>query len=199
MKPDGNVAFKVTWVYGRKGPFTSACTEDGRRINIQLAKKTWCSQPENSCHRALIAGQPGPVGFDESSYPCNDVIAFRRWAFSAGYFHHGDRRGHPISLRFARLGKLGFLTSRNHEMSERDRIVLGCFRVSHVGANEHGEMWVESDPASRVRVLDPAQAPRYWDYHRQTSGPSWGTGLFRYLPDDEAERLLVAVQRAAAR
>ena len=30
MIADGNVAFKVTWVYGNHGPFSSPCTPPGR-------------------------------------------------------------------------------------------------------------------------------------------------------------------------
>lgn len=200
MRPDGNVAFKLTWVYGTQGPFTSACTDDGRRTNIKLAHHVWCSQPENKCFKALEAVEPGQVKVDDDSYPCNDVMAFRWWAFSSGWFHHGDRRGRPIPMRFVNPGKLAFLTSRRHDMTEEQRVVLGCFRVSEVCEDDAGGLWAHSEPGpDRIWVRDQERAPRYWEFHRQASGPSWGTGLFRYVPDSEAERLYAALHKAAGK
>jgi len=201
MKPDGNVAFKVTWVYGDKNrPFASACSPEGREINIRLLKKTWCSQPENRCRKAFDAGnRRPPVEATDSSIPCYDAMVFRWWAFASGWFHHGAKRGQPIPMKFVRPGKLAFLTSRNYEMAEADRIVIGCYRISDV-YDEDGSVWADSEPGpDRIRVTDLSRAPRYWDYHRQAGGPRWGTGLFRYLPDAEAELLVVAVQKAANR
>src|SRR5436190_6419814 len=109
MRPDGHVAFKVTWVYGRTGPFTSPCTAEGREANIAIERKVWCSQRQNSCCKAFAAGNTrGPV----SGSPCYDVDVFREWGFGGGVYHHGKRRGQPIPLRFAELGKLAFLTSK---------------------------------------------------------------------------------------
>jgi hypothetical protein len=34
-----NVAFKVTWVYGEDGPWTTPCTPEGRRISIRREGK----------------------------------------------------------------------------------------------------------------------------------------------------------------
>ncbi|HPW21243.1 MAG TPA: hypothetical protein PLE61_10580 [Vicinamibacterales bacterium] len=198
MKPDGNVAFKVTWVYGRRGPFSTACTPEGRRLNIEVDKRTWCSQRQNRCNKLWRAGNRGrPYPVSESDYPCLDVMALRSWSFSAGYYHHGKRKDEPIPMRGVKVGKLAFLTTRRHDMSEADRIVIGCFRVSAV-VDEDGHFRVEGQRTSeRLRVRDFARAPRYWDYHRQTGGPRWGTGLFRYLPDAEAQRLFLAVRNAA--
>jgi len=201
MAHDGNVAFKVTWVYGEKGrPFASACTSEGREINSRLLKKTWCTQPQNNCYKVLKTNnRRPPVEIDESDIPCYDAVVFRWWAFASGVFHHGAKRGQPIPMRFVRPGKLAFLTSRNHEMSERNRLVIGCFRISEV-CDEDGSVWAVSEPGpDRIRVTDLSRAPRYWDYHKQTGGPRWGTGLFRYLPDTEAQRLFLAVHKAAKR
>ena len=198
MQPDGNVAFKLTWVYGVRGPFTSSCTAEGRRLNIQVAKRVWCSQRKCLCFQVFKAGNTAPPVPIED-WPCNDSQALLDWRFSSGYFHHGKRKDQPIPMLGVRIGKLAFLTTRSFEMSERERIVMGCFRVSRV-SDEEEEFWVEAEPGDeRLRVKDLARAPRYWDYHKQTSGPRWGTGLFRYLPDSEAKRLYEAVSRAARR
>lgn len=197
MKHYGNVAFKVTWVYGSHGPFSSACTAEGRQINVN--KKTWCSQPENRCCEVVRKGNVGgPVKFDDSNYPCNDVMAFRWWSFSSGWFHHGRRKGHPIPMLRAQPGRLAFLTSRPVEVPESDRMVIGCYRIAAVEEDEAGGLWAESDPkAERLRVTDLQKAPRFWDFYKQDGEPRWDTGLFRYLPDSMAEQMLKAVRRAS--
>lgn len=195
MKPDGNVAFKVTWVYGKTGPFTSPCTAEGRETNIRTEQKVWCSQPENACYKAYAAGNTrGPVGGE----PCYDVSAFRRWRFSSGVYHSGRRRDQPIQLRFAESGKLAFLTSRRADAKESDRLVLGFFEIAHVrGRGAH--VWVVGKPG--VQVPNPAlhSAPRFWKFYRQSGGPRWGCGLFRYISDDQAARLKDAVMKAAGK
>lgn len=44
-----NVAFKLNWVYGADGPFTTPCTPEGWLINIIREGKVWCNQPECAC------------------------------------------------------------------------------------------------------------------------------------------------------
>jgi hypothetical protein len=141
----------------------------------------------------------GPLTFGESDYPCNDVMVFRWWAFSSGSFHHGPRKGHPIPMRHASPGKLAFLTSRRMDMPEAERRVIGCFRISEIEETD-GEFWALSDSASeRIRVTEMSRAPRFWDFYRQSGGPRWNTGLFRYLPDNKTTKLYAAVVRAAKR
>src|SRR6266436_3326732 len=65
---DGNVAFKVTWVYGKSGPFGSPCTSDGRKINIHLDKRPWCSQKECLCNELDRSGDLREVSAEE--HPC---------------------------------------------------------------------------------------------------------------------------------
>jgi hypothetical protein len=193
---DGNVAFKVTWVYGQEGPFTTPCTAEGRDTNIRLEKKVWCSQPECPCNEAWRRGnRAGPV----EPVPCYDADIFRRWRFGGGVYHHGPRKDTPIHMWFVKPGKLAFFTSRNIEMAERDRIVIGCFEIDEIVDQEGWGHMALSKPASRIRVADLSKAPRFWDYHKQRGGPRWGTGLFRYLPDTEAKRLRTALERVGVR
>jgi hypothetical protein len=135
-----------------------------------------------------------PLTFEHS--PCNDVRALRDWKFSAGWFHDGPKKGNPIPFKYGLPGKFAFLTTRSCEMPERDRLVIACYEISDL-RKEDGEIWAHSVHASRVRVRDLDAAPRFWRYHRQSGGPRWNTGLFRYLPDTEAKRLHDALLKAA--
>jgi len=192
---DGNVAFKVTWVYGQQGPFTTPCTAEGRETNIRL-KKVWCSQPECPCNEAWRKGnRAGPV----TPVPCYDANIFIEWQFGGGSFHHGPRKGQPIQIRFAKRGKLAFFTSRRVDMREQDRIVVGCFEIDDISAKQGWGHVATSKPGSRIEVVDLSKAPRFWDFHKQAGGPRWGTGLFRYLQDGEAKKLCEALERLGVR
>lgn len=194
---DGNVAFKVTWVYGPKGPFTGPCTAKGREINIVRERKVWCSDEGSKCAQILRAGNIGvlPTGH----LPCYDVAIFEDWSFGGGFFHNGERRGQPMSINHVRPGRSAFFTAKRYDMEERDRIVIGFFEIGEFdrNADPDGGVVVTSVPSSRVRLRDIERAPRFWDFHTQNGPPRWGTGLFRYLPDCEALRLRDAIKAAA--
>jgi hypothetical protein len=195
MKPDGNLAFKLTWVYGRRGPFTSACTPEGREVNIAKARRVWCSQKQNDCSKAYASGNSrGPV----TSLPCYETAAFREWRFGGGVYHNGARRGQPIPIAFARTGKLAFFTSRPFESSEPERIVLGYFEIAEIESSG-GPVWVSGPRGVRISNSSLKTAPRFWKFYEQMGLPHWGCGLFRYMSDEQATRLKHAVDRAAAR
>jgi hypothetical protein len=185
MKPDGNIAFKLNWVYGKDGPFTSPCTAAGRAINIGEAYKVWCSQSQNNCYRAYAAGnKAGPV----SGSPCYETDAFRNWSFSGGVYHNGPRRGTPIPIRFALPGKVAFFTSRRPDMKEHDRIVLAVFEIAEVEEDD-GQVWVSGKRGLRVPTSLLHHAPKFWEFYRQAAAPRWGCGL------KKAPRFHVAIPR----
>jgi len=187
----GNIAFKVTWVMGVDGPFTGPCIPEVRAFNVK--NRRWCSQRQCECCRAVLKNLSGPVR-DES--PCNDVAIFGNWEFSAGWYHKGTHKDQPIPLRHAEAGKLAFFTTRQPGQPEKNRIVIGCYRIASI-AEYDKEFWVTSEEAGRLRVNDLAKAPRFWHYYHLEDGPRWGSGLFRYLSDRTAERLYTSVERAA--
>jgi hypothetical protein len=195
----GNVAFKVTWVYGETGPFASPCTPTGRRINIQRRRVTWCRQPECPCRQLFDAGNTEPYDRDKEYWPCYDSAIFDKWSFGGGRFHGETRKGQKIPFKNFRLGKLAFFTTRRHDMEEEDRVVIGCYRIAKAITDPDFDMLVAAAGDFKLRVRDFDQAPRFWEFHRQKGEPHWGTGLFRYLPDEEASALLEAVQKVAVR
>ena len=104
----GNVAFKVTYVYGNKGAFTSPCTPQGREINIEKLQKVWCGQPQCECNKAFRAGNTRILS--STPAPCYDSVIFRDWAFAGGVWHNGPRKNQPIPLRQVIPGKYAFFT-----------------------------------------------------------------------------------------
>jgi hypothetical protein len=123
-------------------------------------------------------------------------MIFREWSFSGGTFHHGPKKDTPIKIRHAKPGKLAFFTTKRFGMPEEDRIVIGCFKISVIAPTPAGEPFVISDPGTRICVRNFGKAPRFWKFHKQSSGPRWGTGLFRYLPNSEAMELYDALKAA---
>jgi hypothetical protein len=195
---DGNVAFKVTWVYGKYGPFTAPCTPQGREINIRKMKRVWCSQPECPCFRLYERGNQESLPTDEM--PCYDSMIFEKWSFSGGVYHHGDKKGEPIPFKYFQPGKLAFFTSRNQDMIEAERIIIGCYEIAGAEFDTDFEGIVAApQKGTEIRINNFQYAPRFWDFHRQNGPPRWGTGLFRYLSDQEAKAMHQAIVEVAKR
>jgi len=82
-------------------------------------------------------------------------------------------------------------------MPERERIIIGCYEIAGIELDEQDGFMVLPREGSGLRVTDFQNAPRYWDFYSQKSGPRWNTGLFRYLPDRIARVMNEAVKKAA--
>jgi hypothetical protein len=199
-RPDGNIAFKVTWVYGKHGPFSSSCTPMGREINVVNDPRVWCSQPDCPCFKILHSksnkgdywkhySKTGP-----NKWPCYDAAVFTTWRFGAGIYHHGRNKNKPIPVRYWRVGKLAFLTSKESGQPESKRKIIGCFEIARVTQEPYWGNVIYAG-ALRLRVANFNKAPLYWAFHRQSGPPRWNTGLFRYIPDKEAQAMLAALRK----
>jgi len=193
-KPDGNLAFKVTWVYGQGGPFTTACTADGRDINIRRLKRVWCKEERCPCKQRGKGEPPVRLFLDK---PCYDANIFREWRFGGGTFHNGEKKDTPRKILSAKVGKIAFYTTRHKDMTEDERIVCGAFRIGEITEVRGETIVVASAEGPHLKVDNFSKAPRYWEFHKQPTGPAWRTGLFRYVPDSEVAELLAALQKVA--
>ena len=195
-----NVALKVTWVYGEQGPFTSPCTPEGRYRNIHDTKKTWCRQPDCPCLKLYDEDSDDQYYEHHDSWPCYDAAIFKRWRFTGGIYHTGYRKGEEIpAFKETAIGKLAFYTSRNIDMPEKDRIIIGCFRIDTMGWDDEFGSFCIGAGDMKLKVKNFKKAPRYWDHHMQNGPPAWGTGLFRYIPDREAKLMLTALEKVSTR
>ena len=157
--------------------------------------KVWCSQPQCPCHQLLDTDERLPEG----TVPCYDCRAPLDFRFASGVYQKGPHAGEPIPMKQTGVGKLAFLTSRRHDMSEEDRVIIACFRIDGVGPFQElkgNAVWANpgSPYALRVPPERLGEAPRFWEFHKTDKRPHWGTGLFRYIPDDEAEAMWLAVE-----
>jgi len=203
------VAFKVTWVEGKRGPWTSPCTPQAREDNI-LAGRVWCGDPDCECYQLFRKEDtrtiPGPDA------PCYDCAIFDEWSFCAGVYHHGPRRGEAIPMGSEAadrlVGKPAFFTSRKPREPEANRRVIGCYtvdaadwRTAAEGGLDAHEAW-STNAKTRWRVATrqiELDSPRFWDFHRQAGGPRWGSGLFRYIYDQEEAKAMADAVKALDR
>src|SRR5260370_1001057 len=125
------------------------------------------------------------------------------WMFGAGAYSIGDKRGECIPFRQAKRGKLAFFTSKTNQMREDQRIIIAAYEISDVRPSDRE--WWGGDVAialkrNRFRVRNLKFAPKFWKFYQNSSGPpGWGSGLFRYLSEEQAVKMYRAVKRASLR
>jgi hypothetical protein len=200
--PDGNLALKLTWIDATNGPFTSPCSPHGRKLNIVDSPRVWCSHADCPCYQ--IYSQHNNAGdywqyfnkrnFDD--WPCYETMVFLRWQFGTGIYHNGSNQDQPIPIKHWKRGKLAFLTSREPGKPESERRIIGCFSMDRMTTDQTWGNVIHAGSV-RLKVTNFRNAPLYWRYRRQNSGPRWNTGLFRYIPDTEARYMLNAIRAAA--
>lgn len=186
-RPHG-LAFKVTYndggACGGLIGYRGVCSKPIIVRNVEVDRRTWCSDPKNECRQYCDGGRVGrrpKVGVCYES----ELLSRKPFRFWTGTYHTGQRVGEPIPIDAERLAKgdLVLLTTRAPERPEQDRIIFGCYRVGNVGVDERGN-FVESDGTMDLVLPDDiARQCRYWEYQRRNRDGSthWGAGLFRYL------------------
>jgi len=195
---DGNVAFKCTYNDGgSKGfvGFEGTCSLDNIKRNVKGEhRRRWCSSPSCLCRQFWDNGFRGR----RPQYPCYESEIIEHWRFGPGVYHSEDRDGDPIPMKHAQVGKVALLTTRHPECdTEVERIVFGVYRIDRISEDEDGVIWVEGSADTAIRLSENAAfALPYWTFKRRRKGTSvaWGTGLFRYLSDQEVTNFLHALR-----
>jgi hypothetical protein len=118
-----------------------------------------------------------------------DSELFRKWQFSGGEWHNGPRKGNPIPVSDAAIGKIVILTTRKPNESESERKIIGLYEIGEI--DKEGYLRAHEDFRIRLRVSESKQLS-FWRYYRNDKGgtPFWGSLLFRYLNDSQVHRIL---------
>lgn len=192
-----HIAFKCNWNDGTQRNddefpgWSGICSSPLMKLNVSgPTRRTWCSDPRCQCSKAILRGKALPQA---DAVPCYESALFRPdyVAFSAG-----GRQIHGTGA-----GQIAFLTSRHPSWTEDRRVVIGAFRVKEVG--EHptfpGQDAVVGVRSSVVRLKE-SQFLDYWALVELPEGgkPAWDSGLFRYLDDDEAAKIVSAMDAVDA-
>ena len=192
-----HLAFKCTYCDGGQGKrvgFAGTCSDETIRRNVREGR-VWC--------RVGPCGEYCKNGFsgERPQGPCYESILFKEWWFCGGIFHSGPRAGQPMPIQHVEEGDIAIFTSRfPDEPREEQRRIVGLFLVGQVLEDQEGATYVEADSRLRIRLpMASARKLYFWDYYRNASGgPKWGSGLFRYLRNDQVARLLADAQMVLA-
>lgn len=199
---DCNLAIKCTYCDGGATKasigFNGPCSDMMIIDNIEKKHHVWCSQQDCPCNEYL-KGQIGRKELDElcsgEGFVCYESQMLRDWKVMGGTHHTGDRAGYTIPFKRTRPNTLVALTTRNPEDKETDRFIFGAFLV--YSADEGDEFnWgsAEAHPKYRIELTrNEAAKMKYWKYHHNSTdpgNPKWGSGLHRYLSDQESAQIL---------
>lgn len=208
-----NIAIKSNFCDGGSNKyhigFLGACSDKLIRYNSEVARHSWCTDPDSPCQQYLT-GEIDRWELDEmckdGGHVCYESQMLREWAAFAGYVLTGEKRDEPKKIRNVQVNSLAILTTREPYANEEDRIIFGVFLVDE--AEEGGavsEGFVRSNSQYRLE-LSPQEAKqiKFWNYHANGNNPekaAWSQGLYRYITDIEATQILrdiVAVKSVPA-
>ena len=192
-----NVAFKCTCNDGGNRDFVGfegICTIENIKRNVSERPRVWCSQPGNLCRQFLENGFQG----DHPHHPCYESRIFTEWRYGPGVFHNGDRAGDPIPMNLGDIGDVALLTMRLPDYdAEPWRMVCGAFEIVGRTQQEGDPIWLHGDPETAIRLpRSAALALPYWRFKAFPGNgqPTWGSGLFRSITDQEVSNFLHALR-----
>ena len=189
-----HIAFKCTWHDGGTDGFEGICSEDNMKFNVD--HRVWCSRRENRCHKYLY--EHGDYPGDYQGSPCYEGALFTSsnngpsWEMGFGVYHTGQRAGQTIEPKGnLGLGSIGILTSRQRNVEESERIVVGIHYYRDRPYPKAGSYFIRGDDTLSFRVY-PALRVRFWDHYSNpnTAKAKWGAGLYRWMSKDQVDSLL---------
>ena len=208
-----NVAFKCNYCDGGKTStcigFNGVCSDAVLRYNIEKAHHVWCSDIDSPC-RCYLDGKisraelesmmSGGSGLDSV---CYESHMLRDWMASAGVVQTGTDRGKPMRLLKVQHNSLAVLTSREpNYVSDESRFIFAVFLVDESYEGDHRDAGYVTTTSEWKISLAPQEAHQilFWNYYLNQNAPErivFGSGLHRYLSDDQAAQILrdIAVVR----
>lgn len=198
-----NIAFKCTYCNGGRIPgvslgFHGVCSDALIRYNIEEKRSPWCSNVKSLCKQyqsGLISRAELERYMEDTGFVCYESAMFRDWTAYAGVYQSGENEGKPIKLKQVQADSLAILTTREPNTPERKRFIFGVFLADESYEGDHyAEGYVTTHSKWKIE-LPPSEAHKilFWNYYANENSPDtphWGTGLFRYIPDDQAVQIL---------
>lgn len=201
IDPDaGNLAFKCKFCDGGKTNerigFFGPCSRDIMLRNLKKSKVNSCSLHSPYCldfiegritHKELIQA------WSEGKMPCESSL-FRDWQMITGLKPATINDNNPQRLRTSVSGKIAIMTTRQSHQSEAERMIVALYLIAEGTDDQEDFSRISAHPVYRLEFTpEESQQLLYWNYHQNSNAAestAWGTGIYRYLPDHEALRIL---------
>lgn len=200
-----NIAFKLNYCNGQLAQdklhfgFRAICTPGVIEYNITKKKADWCSHPLCPCAQ-FYSGQISYQELEriarEDNGVCMESRLLSEWTAYAEYSHDREdiEKFIPRPVRSTRPGSLAVLTTVKPNMDEANRKIFAVFLIDEVFEGDEIECgYVTAHPQYRLELsLKDANELSFWDFYKNQNSdkPKWGQGVFRYLFDSQAEKIL---------
>ena len=213
-----NYAFKCNYCDGGISEnhigFHGKCSDSMIRYNIETAKRAWCSNPDCPC-RKYYDGKIDRNLLDNTflrhaavseKEVCTESSLLKIWTVFPG----GNNRPGPMQGTMRRLpnvspGHLCVLTTREPgSKRELDRIIFAAFIIGECDEGDGDQIagFAKADSDLRISFsMDEARRLRFHDYYAQNKypdNPQWGSGLYRYITDEESILILESMLKVKA-
>ncbi len=180
-----NIACNLIYNNGDEGlfvGFNGRCDVKNILYNAKPGNGRWCSQLACSCRQFMDNGFKGST----EEFPCNESRLFNDWTWNAGAEY---KTGEPFRILKSGQDKFALLTTRFPQMPERERKVIGFFKIKEI-KNQTDVIGIKK--YGLRLTLDEAKELNFWSYHKNENStqPNWKQGRFRYLEDIQIAAVL---------
>lgn len=203
-----NIAFKLNYCNGQLAQdklhfgFRTVCTEGVIEYNIVQKRADWCSHPLCPCAQfydnQMSYQELLEIARKENGV-CMESRLLSEWIAYAEYSHDRNDIGRfiPRPIRSTRPGSLAVLTTVKPNMNEANRKIFAVFLIDEVFEGDDTNCgYVAAHPRYRMELsLKDANGLNFWNFYQNenSSKPKWSQGVFRYLYDCQAEKILETI------
>jgi uncharacterized protein YdcH (DUF465 family) len=197
-----NIAFKCNYCDGGKSDkqvgYDGVCSDKIIHNNIIVEKRTWCGSSESVCvkyHSGEISRQELDDMCNDDTFVCYESRMLRDWKALAGLNIQSETKTKARIIKGVRANSLCILTTRDPKHSEVLRYIFAVFLVDESYAGDgRDEGYVTTMSEFKIK-LSPVEARslRFWNYYKNEGNSQlirWSSGLYRYLDDEQAARIL---------
>ncbi len=194
-----NISLKCTFCDGGSSGtsfgFKAVCSSDNLKNNIKKRRINCVNSTCRKYYNEEITYEELLESKKEGNFLCNESMYLSDFRVNAGYYLSGPYKGNPMLFKSVEKNKLAVLTTRLPGTSEDARVIFAVFMIEDFfrgSALKEGHM----DASDKFRLeLSPKEAEeiKYWKYYkskRSLDRLQFGSGLHRYLTDEQVVQIL---------
>ena len=195
-----NIVFKCNLCNGGKNSskdwgFNGICSKDLIEYNIKTLNRSSCSHKDTLCRKYYN----NEISYDEllekfkETYVCYESRMLDKWVARAGW--DTNNRIKPRKILNTAINKLAVLTLVTPKSQESERKIFADFLIDEYykgdGVNEEGYVSCTSEYKLYFN-REEANKMKFWNFYENQGSDEckWGSGLFRYLDDEQAAQIL---------